>query len=127
MTPTHALTLKPIWAWAVLNAGKRIENRTWYTKHRGPLYIHAGCARVTPGDRESLARRLAAVGAEYPDEEAFPRGALVAEVTLADCIQLAPAGLGVWGAPGCWHWLLKDVRPLARPISMPGKLSLWRV
>ena len=127
MTPTHAITLKPIWAWAVLHAGKRIENRTWYTKRRGPLYIHAGCARVTPADRESLSRRLASVGLAYPDEATFPRGGLVAIVTLADCVRLAPERLGAWGAPGCWHWLLEDVTPIFRPIPMTGKLSLWRV
>lgn len=127
MTPTLAITLKPIWAWAILNADKRIENRTWYTKHRGPLYIHAGCARVTPDDRQSLARRLASVGLAYPDETTFPRGGLVAVVTLADCVRLPTPRLGAWGAPGCWHWLLADVSPLDVPIPMSGKLSLWRV
>lgn len=127
MKTPYALTLKPIWAWAVLNAGKRIENRSWPTKHRGTLYIHAGCARVTPADRESLARRLASVGLAYPDEATFPRGGLVAIVTLADCVRLAPDRLGAWGAPDSWHWLLEDVQVLARPVPMSGKLLLWRV
>jgi len=42
-----ALSIRQPWAWAILHAGKRVENRDW--KHpptyRGPLLIHAakGC------------------------------------------------------------------------------------
>jgi hypothetical protein len=30
------------WAWAIIDGGKEVENRTWPTSHRGPLLIHAG-------------------------------------------------------------------------------------
>ena len=29
------------WAWAILNGGKDIENRTWPTKIQGRIFIHA--------------------------------------------------------------------------------------
>jgi hypothetical protein len=35
------VSLHQPWAWAVLHAGKKVENRTWATRHRGPLLIHA--------------------------------------------------------------------------------------
>lgn len=37
------LSLRPEWAWAVLFADppKIVENRSWRTKHRGRLLIHA--------------------------------------------------------------------------------------
>lgn len=41
-----ALSIRQPWAWAILHAGKRIENRDWKACHyRGPLLLHAskGC------------------------------------------------------------------------------------
>lgn len=39
------LSLRQPWLWAVLAAGKRVENRSWNTWHRGPVILHAakGC------------------------------------------------------------------------------------
>lgn len=39
--PPRALSIKPSWAWAILHLRKRIENRTWWTFWRGPLFLHA--------------------------------------------------------------------------------------
>ena len=39
-----ALTVRQPWAWAIVHAGKRIENRTRRTNFRGRFYIHAGLA-----------------------------------------------------------------------------------
>jgi hypothetical protein len=37
-----ALSIRQPWAWAILHAGKRIENREWRScKYRGPILIHA--------------------------------------------------------------------------------------
>ena len=37
-----ALSIRQPWAWAILHAGKRVENRDWQGCHyRGPLLIHA--------------------------------------------------------------------------------------
>ena len=123
----RAITLKPWWAWAIAHAGKRIENRSWPTRYRGPLAIHAGCARFTTAERLSFAQRLAAAGLELPDESSIDRSAIVATAVLVDCVQLPSDQLGAWGALCSWHWLLEDVQPLARPVPMSGKLGIWRV
>jgi hypothetical protein len=36
-----ALSIQQPWAWAILNAGKDIENRNWNTPIRGRVLIHA--------------------------------------------------------------------------------------
>jgi hypothetical protein len=43
--PLLALSVRQPWLWAILQAGKRIENRKWKTEYRGPLLLHAakGC------------------------------------------------------------------------------------
>lgn len=35
------LSIKQPWAWAIIHAGKDIENRTWRTSFRGKVLIHA--------------------------------------------------------------------------------------
>lgn len=35
------LTVRQPWAWLLVNGHKDIENRSWPTKYRGPLLIHA--------------------------------------------------------------------------------------
>lgn len=39
--PQKALSVRQPWAWAIINVGKDIENRTWPTRFRGPVCIHA--------------------------------------------------------------------------------------
>jgi hypothetical protein len=39
--PRMALSIRQPWAWAIINVGKDVENRTWRTDFRGPVCIHA--------------------------------------------------------------------------------------
>ena len=36
-----ALSARQPWAWAIIHAGKDIENRTWNTHLRGTFAVHA--------------------------------------------------------------------------------------
>lgn len=125
--PPRAITLKPWWAWAVAHSTKRIENRSWSTKYRGPIAIHAGCARFTSAERLSFAQRVEAAGCVLPDEAAIDRTAIVATAVLANCVRLPPENLGAWGDAPSWHWLLEDVVALPAPIPVGGKLGIWRL
>lgn len=47
----RALSIRQPWIWAILNAGKRIENRDWSgCAVRGPLLLHASKGTGTLGD-----------------------------------------------------------------------------
>ena len=37
-----AISIRQPWAWLIVHGYKDVENRTWATKHRGPILIHAG-------------------------------------------------------------------------------------
>jgi ASCH domain-containing protein len=41
-----AISIRQPWAWLIVAGIKDIENRTWSTKHRGPLRIHASASKV---------------------------------------------------------------------------------
>lgn len=36
-----AISIRQPWAWLIVNGYKDIENRSWNTKYRGPVLIHA--------------------------------------------------------------------------------------
>jgi hypothetical protein len=40
-TTYRVLSIHPEWAWAIMFAGKDVENRDWPTTNRGRLLIHA--------------------------------------------------------------------------------------
>jgi len=52
-----ALTIRQPWAFAILNLGKDVENRSWRTRHRGPLLIHAA-ARSARNPRRMLSEYM---------------------------------------------------------------------
>lgn len=117
-----ALTVRQPWAWAIAHAGKDVENRTWSTRYRGRIAIHAGQTRPDADDLDEvgfLALRLNLRLLELPQ---LAYGAVVAVATLAD---VTTTSLSRWAEPGCFHWQLTDVHPLAEPLPASGKHRLW--
>jgi hypothetical protein len=100
-----SITIQQPWASMILSGRKKTEFRSWPTKHRGPLAIHAGLGI----DREECRR----VG--Y-DPEKLPRGVVLAVAEMYDCVKL-PRG-------GGFGWKLRSIRRI-RPIPATGKLGLW--
>jgi hypothetical protein len=119
-----ALSIRQPWAWAILYLGKRIENRTWYSGFRGPIYIHAG----KTVDRESVENlEFAIQKIPEPRPKAY-LGALVGTAVVKDCVRVeqVPDDQQKW-ANGPWCFVLDDVRPLDQPIACVGKLGFFAV
>ncbi len=117
-----ALTLRPPWAWAVIYAGKDVENRRWWTSYRGPLLIHAGKS-AEPGGSESVLWTMADPGAFGQPRGAFEaRGAIIGFVFLADVLTDSPSR---WAQTGCYHWVLEFPSPIDSPVPARGRLGLW--
>jgi hypothetical protein len=38
---TRAISIRLPWAWLIVNGFKDVENRSWRTRHRGTILIHA--------------------------------------------------------------------------------------
>lgn len=139
-----ALTLSQPWATLVAIGAKRIETRSWPTKYRGPLAIHAAksgpdVARDAFPDRGRFIDALKAGGA---DPWNLPRGAIVATCRLVGCFKISRSATYqlVTGerieilepeesfgdyTPGRYGWLLADVKPLPKAIPARGALGLW--
>ena len=80
------LTLHQPWASLVALGVKTIETRSWSTKYRGPLAIHAGMSKV---GATQCSECWDAIYREYDRENELPLGAIVATCTLVD---VAPIG-----------------------------------
>jgi hypothetical protein len=112
-----ALSVRQPWAWAIIAGLKDIENRTWTTRYRGLLLIHAG-QRI---DWEGFAT-LDRLGLELPDPDRLERGGIIGRVQLVEIIKAAE---GPWALDGCWHWRL--TKPEPKPFQpIRGQLGLWK-
>jgi hypothetical protein len=109
------LTVKQPWAWAIIHAGKDVENRGRYCSYRGLLLIHAGQS-VDPAGVEFLKRR----GVELPPE-ALQGGRIVGSVQVTGCVGDSPSR---WAFRGSWHILLADPAPATQAVRARGQLSL---
>lgn len=105
-----ALTIRQPWAALIAAGVKTIETRSWPTKHRGPLAIHAGKAKV-PFCERCNGGGLIAPGNCCPEcggggyigiaaeVNHCPLGAVVATCTLADVVPIVRNGGVAVGVP----------------------------
>lgn len=112
------ITIKQPWAWLILHGFKDMENRTWYTRHRGPLAIHAS-ARLEQAQFDAARDIAEPLGIEIPDE--IETGAILGTVELTKCVTNYQSP---W-AFGPYHFILKNPELLAKPIPARGQLWIW--
>ena len=118
-----ALTICQPYAHMILRGEKVIENRTWPTKHRGPMYLHAGKSR------------------EWWDDEVHGRmyrgatfGAVVGIVDVIDCVRVEDIRSGKLYSEladschtnGPWCWVLDKVTPIG-PWPWRGAQGLFEI
>lgn len=151
-----AISLWQPWASAIAIGAKIIETRSWSTKHRGALLIHASKKLVH--DMATLGAApsnwMGAAGLENTNwKRDLPQGALVAIADLIGCVPVEdlndakldairqPDGVEplvarhyTWTermlgdfSPGRFGWVLKNVRQLPEPIPYRGRQRLFDV
>ncbi|NXE40871.1 TRIP4 protein, partial [Ptilorrhoa leucosticta] len=81
------LSLHQPWASLLVRGIKRVEGRTWYTSHRGRLWIAATAKRPSPqevSELEATYRMLLRKDVEFPSD--YPSGCLLGCVDVTDCL-----------------------------------------
>jgi len=112
----RALTIRQPWAWAILHAGKDIENRSWRNKHTvGTIAVHVS-GNADPVDE--LPR-----GVRRPNEAELIRGAIIGVVDVVEVIERSRSK---W-FHGPLGWVLEDPRSISTPIPCTGRLGLWEI
>lgn len=123
----RGLTIHHYWAWAIVAGYKPCENRSWKTKYRGPLAIHAGKSQASLAASREFCLKM---GLQPPAEDELAFGAIVGVVDLVDVVDRETATLrymcGYW-ATGEWCWILRNPRILDKPIPYRGGQQLFHV
>lgn len=144
------ITLYQPWATLVAIGAKRIETRSWSTRHRGPLLIHAAKERKFIDGRSkkyicdsdpfysALTDLFKGMGCPLG---ALPLGAIVAWVNLVDVRPITKSfktdlafvtqpdpnlefHFGDY-TPGRFAWILQNVRRIRPAVPTRGKQGLW--
>lgn len=112
-----AISIRQPWAWLIVNGYKDIENRSWRTKYRGQVLIHAsqGVKKAEYERAKELTDRL---GIDLPTS--FETGGIVGVAIITDCVEQSESPW-FFGEKG---FVLSDARPLEF-IQMKGRLSFF--
>lgn len=122
------LSIRQPWAWAIINAGKDVENRSWPTKVRGRVLVHAGVYVPDENDAEDMldasglgmVERAALAGRAFKSGLLKERGGIVGSVEIVDCVTDYPSP---WFF-GPYGFVLRDPRPL--PFTpLRGRLGFF--
>jgi hypothetical protein len=104
-----------------MSGRKTIETRSWATKYRGTLAIHASMKINYNACWE--------FGFSTIDVNLLPKGAVLGTVKLVDCVRFpnpcAPPDEYGDFTEGRFGWLLEDVKKFEHPIPAKGHLGLW--
>ncbi|SFE11050.1 ASCH domain-containing protein [Paenibacillus algorifonticola] len=148
-----AITIIQPWATLIALGEKKFETRSWSTKHRGELAIHAGKKVDREAcETEPIKSALAKYG--YTADN-LPTGAIVATCQLEECWQIERLNWKAVTKPvqftatngrqslwaGCiegnkeyhfgnyehgrYAWELSDVKRLVKPFRAKGQQGLW--
>jgi activating signal cointegrator 1 len=138
-----AISLLQPWATLVVIGAKKIETRSWNTKYRGPLLIHA--SKKMGALQKALCEQTPFADA-LKDVEELPLGKIIGTVQLrttfiSEMVDMKDAE-GIfyqkWGArftdqekafgdysSGRWGWLFSDPISFEHHYPIKGSLSIW--
>lgn len=123
----RALSIRQPWAWAILHAGKDVENRDWRAAWApsGELLLHAAKGCTLQEFREAADVIEGISGRRPPPLDQLARGGIVGAFRVSRAVrQEHPASR--WAVPGLVHLHLVDVRPLPF-VELAGQLGFFEV
>jgi hypothetical protein len=133
-----ALTLTQPWASLVAIGAKQVETRSWSTRYRGLLAIHA--AKMFTEDDFDLIKMPPFCNAmesilDLTNERkvyGLPLGCVIA---ICELVEITPIGKVFYISdqerafgnytPGRWAWILDDAVMLPKPLPARGMQGLW--
>lgn len=118
----RAISLRQPWPWAILclppDIRKEVENRTWKTKLRERVLLHAS----KKYDHEGAKWIRKTFGVDVPGPKCLPLGGFVGSVEIIDCVE----ELDLEWFSGPFGFVLRN--PITIPFySAPGKLGFFKV
>ncbi|MCD2181609.1 hypothetical protein [Rhizobium sp. GN54] len=144
--PALAFSVRQPWTWAIVHAGKPVENRDWKPgnpglRFRGRVCLHAS-AGMTKAEYRDARDFIESLGIKVPAFEDLQRGGIIGVTTIVDVVKrhdsrwfFGPVGLvlkdtqpvafiPVKGALGFFEWRQRVMEPAAPTSPPPSQGSL---
>lgn len=122
--PRLALSIRQPWAWAIIHAGKDIENRSWSRSSpalafRGEICIHAAQG-MTRSEYDDAADTIERLGGVCPSPAELLRGGIIGRARVRDIVKRSssPWFFGPWGL------VLDEVEPVEF-VPCSGQLGFF--
>lgn len=125
------LSLTEPFATLIKENKKKVETRSWKTKYRGPLYIHASMTKISKLDLEN--KELMSL----VQNKKMNFGYIICKCILVDCVYMTDEYVNdmrknhyqeyICGeySVGRYAWILDNVEVLDIPIKASGQLNIW--
>ncbi len=123
------ISIKEPFATLIMSGKKKIETRSWKTKYRGELYIHASGKALAKEylDNPYVFSLISGLDMNY--------GNIICKANLVDCVYMDEKfleeikkdekeySLGLYEL-GRYAWIFEDIVPIC-PIPAKGRLNIW--
>ncbi len=132
-----AISIRQPWASLIMKAGKDIENRSWATKYRGRVLVHAAKGMTRDEHDDALFFAVKAIRADPKNAgctktrtlrelgfafEDLQRGGIIGSVEIVDCVSRSDSPWFV----GEYGFVLRDPQPLPF-MPFKGQLGFFDV
>ncbi|KAM4743815.1 activating signal cointegrator 1 [Anableps anableps] len=126
------LSMHQPWASLLVKGIKRVEGRTWYTSHRGRLWIAAAAKKPTPqevAEVEQMYRRIYKKEPKFPKD--YPTGCLLGCVNMTECLsqeqfrEQYPGTCEESASP--FVFICTNPQELLVKFPMKGKHKIWKL
>lgn len=118
-----ALSIRQPWAWLIVNGYKDIENRSWNTKYRGKVLVHASSG-LTKHEYNAALEFCRTINpnlpVNIPSYESIERGGIVGYTHIVNCVEASDSPW-FFGPKG---FILSTSEPLPF-YPMRGRLSFF--
>lgn len=119
----RALSIAQPWAECIVSKGKNIENRSWNTKFRGFLLIHASGSK----DKVRFQYCYEDYGLKFdPENLAFGSIVGIAELSGVVTKKQLTSKTRKWFY-GEYGFVLTNIIKLKNPVAVNGALSFWKL
>lgn len=126
------LSMHQPWASLLVKGIKRVEGRSWYTSHRGRLWIAAAAKKPTPqeiAEVEAMYRHIYRKEPKFPKD--YPTGCLLGCVNVTDCLsqeqfrEQFPDTCEESASP--FVFICTNPQELLVKFPMKGKHKIWKL
>ncbi|KAM3877415.1 activating signal cointegrator 1 [Diretmus argenteus] len=126
------LSMHQPWASLLVKGIKRVEGRTWYTSHRGRLWIAAAAKTPTPqeiAEVEGTYRHIYNRAPRFPKD--YPTGCLLGCINMTDCLsqeqyrEQFPDTCEESASP--FVFICTNPQELLVKFPMKGKHKIWKL